>query len=203
MAFLRRLSNPFQNWAPRTKQDDLEPQIKDDVFRLHLYSSDNPKGDFTRIDQQTLFTARIVATNSQARKLLQACHKLKIIESETGRPNTENINRDMCKAMPMLSFWKQRELVMLLFFWEEEITRWRLLSLEESEITEQLFEQDLSEGYRDELRHSLMVVQAKKRLLPSLRDRSGRGLAQSGDVDVVEERGLPTYEDVRRMRASV
>lgn len=101
----------------------------------------------------------------------------------------------MVKAMPNISVQKQKELVMLLFFWEEEITRWRLLSSEEEELQGRLREGGISHGFRMELEHTLRMVQAKKRILPSLRDQSGR-VIETGD-----ER-LPSYAEARAQRHS-
>lgn len=83
---------------------------------------------------------------------------------------------------------------MLLFFWEEEITRWRLLGVEEKEIESKLREDGVSEGYRRELEGALRIVKARKRVLPSARDESGRVIGDEG-----EER-LPSYAEARTQR---
>lgn len=200
MSFIRRLSVPFQNWSPRpvraARSDDLDPRIKDNIFRYQL---DSP--DFSHITQETLSCADVVNNKTYAEKVLKACHKIGIIDPGTGRPDTAKIDRNMVKGMPMISVEKQRSLVMFLFFWEEEITRWRLLSAEEDEIRKTLESgaeggrQGLSEGYRIELEEHLRVVQARKRVMPSLRDESGRV------VQSEEEEQLPSYEEARRQRS--
>ena len=75
----------------------------------------------------------------------------------------------------VLSIARQRKLVNLLFFWEEELVRWRLLSEEERRIEEEL-NGDLSgdESQNFHLREALQVLAARKRVRPSLRDDSGR-----------------------------
>ena len=188
--FFRRLSNPFEVWNYKTPRiDDLLPQTKDHIFSWQLDAT-----DFSRIDQDTILRAGISPKKTYAAKIFSASQKLGIIDPVNGRPDTSKIDRNLVKAMPNISVQKQRELVMLLFFWEEETTRWRLLESEEAEIKARLEEErQWREGARMELEHALRLVQAKKRVLPSLRDQSGR-VIEDGD-----ER-LPSYAEARAMR---
>jgi adenylate kinase family enzyme len=69
---------------------------------------------------------------------------------------------------------KQRELVNMLFWWEEELTRWRLLDEEEAEIVKAISARD--NGAQDgeaELQERLRVIEAKQRVVPSLRRADG------------------------------
>jgi hypothetical protein len=199
LSFLKRLSNPFTNWSyPRTpttmtpppRREDLDCRVKDEVFLHHL---DGP--DFERLDEQSLLVAQIVHGRKPAKRLLDACHWLGMIDPDSGRPSTHRIDRSMIKEMPAVSADKQRDLVMLLFFWEDEITRWRMLSREERDLKQQLTEEMVSEESKKSLRHSLLLVQARKRVLPSLREDSGRGLDMIDDKD--DE--LPTYAQFKTM----
>lgn len=66
----------------------------------------------------------------------------------------------------------------MLFYWEEELVRWRLLTDEEREIEANLRDlQGLSENERIHLQEELKILQARKRVLPSLRDQSGSSQA--------------------------
>jgi hypothetical protein len=80
----------------------------------------------------------------------------------------------MLKAMPSLAITRQRELVMLLFFWEEEIARWTSFSSQEDEIEQRLKERELGEGLKAELRCLLGAAKANRRVVPSLRDTYGQ-----------------------------
>lgn len=93
--------------------------------------------------------------------------------------------------MPLISVGKQKELVMLLFFWEEEIVRWNLLSVEEMELRERF---EAGEG---DVREELEALGARMRLRPSLRDQSGR---ESGRVSIDAREELPSYEQASRER---
>lgn len=69
----------------------------------------------------------------------------------------------------IISVPKQRELVNMLFFWEEELTRWKLLDEEAFEIKEAINGEEDAAG----LVERLAVVEAKKKVLPSLRREDG------------------------------
>jgi hypothetical protein len=176
------------DWGRPTPQlEELHPQIKDDVFRWQLGGT-----DFTCIDAETLLRADICRSKSVAEKVLNTCHGLGIIDPATGQPATSKVDRSMVNKLATISARKQRELVLLLFFMEEEITRWRLLSNQEDEIKSNVEGGGLLLVARTELEMSLKLVQAQKNVAPSLRDASGRMLPVHG-----EER-LPEYEEAAR-----
>lgn len=82
----------------------------------------------------------------------------------------------------IVSVPKQRELVDMLFWWEEELTRWRLLDEEQAEIEGVM--SAASEGSQHdevELQERMRVIEAKRRVLPSLR-------RSDGSLKVTEER---------------
>jgi hypothetical protein len=77
---------------------------------------------------------------------------------------------------------KQRELVDMLFFWEEEAMRWRLLDEEQVEIEGAISARGGgSQEDEAELQERLRVIEAKRRVLPSLR-------RSDGSLKVTEER---------------
>jgi hypothetical protein len=62
----------------------------------------------------------------------------------------------------------------MLFWWEEELTQWRLLDEEEAEIVKAISICD--NGAQDgeaELQERLWVIEAKRRVVPSLRRADG------------------------------
>ena len=180
--------NRFLDWGrPTPVREDLHPQIKDDVFHLQLHSA-----DFACIDAETLLRADICRNKSIANGVLSSCHGLGIIDPATGRPETGKVDRTMVNKLPTISARKQRELVLLLFFMEEEITRWRLLSDQEEDLKRSLEGEGLSAEERQDLEMNLTLVRAQKRALPSERDASGRVLPAQG------EEVLPGYEEVVR-----
>ncbi|CAK4032801.1 Hypothetical predicted protein [Lecanosticta acicola] len=192
-SFMRRLSHPFANWDTQRENlrwgsDELHPKVKDEVFQWKVGSR-----DFECLDAESLIRADIVANHTRAKTVLKAAHKIGTIDAETGHPVTTKIDRSMLSEMPILSIVKQRDLIKLLFFWEEECTRWRLLGEEEKELGEKLREEGLSREVEAELKTMLMFVRERKRVLPSVRDESGHVRRQ-------EDEQLPTYDEARRQR---
>lgn len=89
----------------------------------------------------------------------------------------------MVHQLAMLGVARQRLLVHMLFFWEEELVRWRLLCGEEAELLQRLTIPELRDGERRAADQQLRIVRARKGVAPSLRDESGR----------VREEELPGY----------
>jgi len=80
--------------------------------------------------------------------------------------NTAGIGKGFANQLAVISVHAQRKLVGLLFFWEEECTRWKLLDEEEREILRAVEE----EGHgNSDLNVALEAVEMKKKMLPSRR----------------------------------
>ena len=118
---------------------------------------------------------------------MRACHNAGIINPTTDQPDTTKIDRNIVNKLAVISISKQRKLVNLLFYWEEELVRWRLLTEEEDELKEKLnSELGLSINERTHIQESLKIIAATKRVLPSRRDQSGSVHSNGAD--------LPRYE---------
>lgn len=125
---------------------------------------------------------------SYANSVLRACHSLGVIDKDTGTPDTTKINRSMVSKVAIISVRKQKDLINMLFFWEEEITRWRLLGQEEGELMAQISLPEVDRDVKTVLEQQLQVVRATKRTPPSKRHEDGR---------IIEDE-LPSYEESRR-----
>ena len=101
--------------------------------------------------------------------------------------NTSKITRHFANQVPFLSGrYVMRRLVSLLFFWEEEVSRWRVLDAEEREIEALL--PNAPDFIKDELGMRLEAVQMRKNLLPSQRPETTPNVGHG----VQDE--LPAYE---------
>ncbi|KAE8451314.1 hypothetical protein EG329_004480 [Mollisiaceae sp. DMI_Dod_QoI] len=98
--------------------------------------------------------------------------------------NTSGITKGFASQLAVISVHAQRKLVGLLFFWEEECMRWKLLDEEEREILRAV-EQD-GEANMD-LNVALEAVEMKKKMLPSKRAEP------VANVSVGQGHTLPTY----------
>lgn len=165
-------------------RQDLTVPTRDMVFHHQLYGA-----NFESLEPDTLLAAKVVGkplclcplviapdetteTKQYANSCFKSCQKLGIIR-EDGKPDTTKIGSDLVNKIAIISTPKCRELVNLLFFWEEESTRWRLLCNEERELERTVQDGDTSEDERIHLYEALKIVAARKRILPSLRDESG------------------------------
>jgi hypothetical protein len=85
----------------------------------------------------------------------------------------------------IISVPSQRKLVNLLFFWEEELMRWRLLGEEEEEIRTAM---GSGKGVDDsaDLEMALKGVEARRKMLPSMRKEDGGG-REGGELPGYEE----------------
>ena len=128
---------------------------------------------------------------SLSSRVLRALHKASIVSASAPFVVTSNITRQFAHQVSSISVHRQRKLVGLLFFWEEELVRWRLLDDEEAEIRRVLAEvvnvaydtEGEPDGHPGEdLRLALGKVLARKRMLPGMRGEEGTG-------------GLPGYGD--------
>jgi hypothetical protein len=97
--------------------------------------------------------------------------------------NTARVTKNFAHQFATISVHAQRKLIGMLFFWEEECTRWKLLDAEEAEILKAL---ETNEGNTD-LACALEAVEMKKKLLPSQR---GEGTA---NVSQGKGHELPSY----------
>lgn len=71
--------------------------------------------------------------------------------------------------MAFIDVHRQRKLVGLLFMWEEELVRWRLLDDEEKEIRHVMEQVGKDSEVLSDLKVRLQQVEMKRRLVPSMR----------------------------------
>ena len=83
----------------------------------------------------------------------------------------------MVSKIAIVSVPMQRELVKMLFYWEEELVRWRLLCEEEGRLRTALVQLSGDSNEYVNVQEAMRVVQAKKRVRPSLRDENGHSAA--------------------------
>ena len=121
-----------------------------------------------------------IETHQYAHSVFNSCTKAQVIGS-AGLPDTSHINAALVSKIAIISVPKQRELVNMLFFWEEEVTRLKLLDQEETNIRQAIDGQ----GENEDLSMALQVVRRKRGMLPSM--RKGNGSSRREEV-------LPDYE---------
>jgi hypothetical protein len=192
-SFNRMIINAFPNFANDSVNDvDLTPAQAD---KLSAYQLGTPHPRY--LSEKAFFMGGIVGSEYGSKKIHKALLKNKIIfpvpkdssssqaATETMTVNTAGINKGFVSQMAMISVHAQRKLVGLLFFWEEECTRWKLLDQEEKEILDALKQ---NEGNMD-LECALEAVRMKMKLLPSKRGEATANIVQGAGHE------LPCYSN--------
>jgi hypothetical protein len=191
-SFNRLVSNAFPNFANDFVNDvDLTPGQADQLLTYQLGAA-HPR----YLSESAFFIGGITGSKSLSKKVHQALIKHKIVlpapeagsskgqaATETMTVNTAGVTKGFASQMAMISVHAQRKLVGLLFFWEEECMRWKLLDQEEREILDALKQ---NEGNAD-LDCALEAVRMKMKLLPSKRGEGAANVVQGAGHE------LPSY----------
>jgi hypothetical protein len=189
-SFNRLVRNAFPNFAKDDKNDvNLSPAQADQLLAYQL-ATPYPR----YLDEKAFFIAGLVDSESLSKKVHKALIKNKIIlpipesSSSTGQGgsltvHTAGVTKGFASQLYMISVHSQRKLVGLLFFWEEECMRWKLLDQEEREILGAL---ETQKGNLD-LECALEAARMKMRLLPSKRGEETTNVGQGAGHE------LPSY----------
>jgi len=169
-SFTRFMSSAIPNFARDDANDvNLSPKQADNLLAYQLALL-HPR----YLDEKSFFEAGIAGSESVSKKVYKSLMKSKIIlpvpeagagsgsAGEQMTVNTAGITSKFASQMAVISVHAQRKLVGMLFFWEEECTRWKLLDQEEKEILNEL---EANDGNQD-LTVALEAVEVKKKLLP-------------------------------------
>ena len=149
------------------------------------------------LGEKSIFVAGIVADEAQSKTVYKTLVKKDLILPTPGAGSgggaasagekmtvdTAKVTKNFANQFATISVHTQRKLIGMLFFWEEECTRWKLLDAEEAEILKAL---ETNEGNKD-LATALEAVEMKKKLLPSQRGEATANVSQGKGHD------LPSY----------
>ncbi|GAM91531.1 hypothetical protein ANO11243_095830 [Dothideomycetidae sp. 11243] len=154
-----------------TPDVDLSPAEADSLVRYQLtraqpqYLTSDSFVYSGITGNETLSTVR-PKTDAVSERVYSHLKQMGIVNEPPSLPvDTTKINKHFTNTLYFISMRTQKRLVGMLFFWEEECTRLRLLDEEEAEIAG-LLKQDPSSK---ELEIHLQSVKMKKLLLPSQR----------------------------------
>ncbi|KAI9764316.1 MAG: hypothetical protein M1840_008534 [Geoglossum simile] len=150
----------FPNVANDSTDVEMSQTQQDSLFRWQL-SQENPKV----LNGLSFFMGGVTESKTISAKVHSALKKNGVIDPTTGTINTANITKYFAHQLAVLPVHRQRKLVCMLFWWEEELVRWRLLGEEAAEITQAV----ALGGEGEDLTIALQVVEAKRTMLPSIR----------------------------------
>ena len=189
-SFGRLITNAVPNFANSNAKDDSELSLEQqDRLFAHQIKLENPKV----LDNMSFFACSVVGkptcssfcasqpesdheftapaeAKTHSASVLKSLKKVGIVSPTDGSVHTEKITKHFANQVPEISIHRQRKLVALLFFWEEELVRWRLLDEEEAEIKKTM---ETHGEEHEQLKVALGTVWVRRSTPPSQRSKEG------------------------------
>jgi hypothetical protein len=179
------IPNMFDDVSVR-KTARLAPHRRDMLY-AHQLASQN----FYTLDERSFAVAGVVDSERMSKRACNALQKYGVIR-EDGRLDTTQIGPKFIHQMSFLDVYRQKELVNLLFWWQEECQRYAKLVDEDTELSELIkaAEQHVAEDTDDvarkealdQVRFAREWVRMKVRQGPSQR----RAHIEANSVDAME-----------------
>ena len=159
---------------------DLDIRQADSLYRWQL-SQPQP----AKLNEMSCFMASVIESKTLSRDVYKALVKLGILDPLNGSDlDTTWIDSRFSHFMAKIPKYRQRKVVGLLFYWEEELTRWRLLDEEEAEIGKAM---SIVGEDDEDCQMGLTAVAAKRKLLPSQREGPGAHTALPGYAEATRQ----------------
>ncbi|KAI9851617.1 MAG: hypothetical protein M1838_003211 [Thelocarpon superellum] len=181
-SFFSRLTT-LNLWTPMLKdcnQDvDLSFQQADNLFRWQLASEHS-----RQLNELSCFMCSIVESKYQSREAYKGLLQAGVLCPGRGDLDTTRIDKNFTHHLATIPLFRQRKIIGMLFHWEEELTRWRLLDEEESEIRQVM----QAVGFDDEnCVVGLAAIACKRRLALSERVEQTSQAEPPGYATAVEQ----------------
>ncbi|RMZ81789.1 hypothetical protein DV738_g2042, partial [Chaetothyriales sp. CBS 135597] len=131
--------------------------LRKDMCYAHQLSSPNPFA----LDERSFYVAGVADNEAVSRKMYKALKKHGILRADdgNGEVDTRKIGQSFIHQLASINVMRQRELINMLFWWEEETQRLKKLVAEERRAKEKL----------DQLKFARERIRMKKRQRPSQR----------------------------------
>lgn len=172
--------NFFADESPM-RTADLQ-QWRRDMCYMHQIASADPYA----LDERSFYVAGVVDSEGVSQKVYKALRKHQVLREDDGAVDTHRIGPRFPHQLAMLNIVRQKDLVGMLFWWEEECQRLRKLDAEEKELDALVGESELElsqpahsggdDGHAtaakvalDQLKFARERVRMKKRQRPSQR----------------------------------
>jgi hypothetical protein len=181
-SFSRLAQNMFPNFASDHGPYSVSKQL--DI----LFDFQAPLTVPQYITPAALYLSECAQNEKTAAIIHNKLLKLGILKSEAPWVDTQKIDRNLPNKLSELPVYAQKTLVNLLFDWEEEIRRWKMLEEEETEIRLLMGEVKAVQGKVGHLEKRVLEIGGLKKLKPSLRAATSTG-------EVPHAKDLPRYED--------
>jgi hypothetical protein len=173
-SFGRLITNAIPNFATDGAGVcvELSPQRRDMLY-MHQINTPVPEA----LDENSFYVAGVCDRERQSQRIQSALLKNGVLTTPDGFVDTHKIGPKFTHQLAFISQAAQRNLINVLFWWEEEMQRWKKLNEEENELTTMISEaeeaqvKEPAEGETlDQLKFARERVRMKKRQRPSQRD---------------------------------
>jgi hypothetical protein len=163
-SFYRLINNAVPNFANSGGDPTISASDLDAIFEFQLVI-DPPQ----RLVPSTLHIARVTPYEKNAKKIFDKLTKLGVLMDQAPWVATDKITRNFANQLAILPSVYQKRLISLLFDWEEELQRWKVLEGEEEEIKVVMQETKAVGGEVGHLEKRLLEIEGLKKLKPSAR----------------------------------
>jgi hypothetical protein len=172
-SFGRLITNAFPNFATDGAGVWIEvsPQRRDIVY-VHQINTLEPAA----LDENAFYVGGVCDREKQSQRIHSALLKNGVLTTPEGLVDTTKIGPKFTHQLAFISRMAQKNLIYLLFWWEEETLRWNKLCEEEKELTRMISDAEAETRGQtdaetlDQLKFARERVRMKKRQRPSQRN---------------------------------
>jgi len=158
------ITNAVPNFANSAGDPKISSSDLDILFDFQLVI-DPPQ----KLTASSIYIAKVTQDEENAKKVHARLQKIGILEDQAPWVDTMKITANFTHEMAILPSVYQKRLICLLFDWQEEVQRWRVLEEEEEEIKVVMHETKAVGGDVGHLEKRLLEIDGLKRLKPSAR----------------------------------
>jgi hypothetical protein len=176
-SFTRFMGNAAPVLAGAPQDTELSIHEQDLVF-THQLGAPDP----LILDPQAFLHAGITSTPKTSASIHKALVKNGVLSADSAAVNTRAITSKFAHELSNITSHAQKKLVNFLFFWEEEMQRWKVLIGELEELRVVIQAEKESEGNTGTYEKRLAEVEGAMQLRPSMRGEGVKG-----------DEGLPAY----------
>lgn len=163
------MSNASPALAGAPQDTELSSHEQDLVF-THQLGEPDP----LILSSQAFLHAGITSAPKTSASIHKALLKNGVLEKDSSAVNTSAITKNFAHQLSTITSHAQKKLINLLFFWEEEGHRWRVLIGELEELRVVIDAEKESGGNVGTYEKRLAEVEGMMRLRPSLRSKQAK-----------------------------
>jgi hypothetical protein len=163
-SFYRLITNTIPNFANSGGEPKLSISDLDTIFEIQQVI-EPPQ----RLVPSTLYISGVTSNEPNAKRVFEKLTTIGVVNDKAPWVDTSKITANFTHQLAILPSVYQKRLICLLFDWEEEIQRWKVLQGEEDEINVVMQETKAVGGQVGHLEKRLLEIKGLKSLKPSAR----------------------------------